>query len=112
MGFRCKERQMKALFVLPLAAAGLLLTAGVACGQGAGMGAQPTGRAALEQNANESVQDITDMWYGDLGQPAKTSSHAFTNISYGGTPDVRGEAGAPGVPPCASGSQCNIFRGR
>lgn len=103
---------MRSLFVVPLAAAGLLLAAGVASGQGASMGAQPAGRAALEQNANESVQDITDMSFGDMGQSAKTSSHSLTNISYGGTPDVQGEAGAPGMPPCVSGSQCNIFRGR
>lgn len=103
---------MKSLFVLPLAAAGLLLTASVACGQGVGMGAQPAGRAALEQNADESVQDITDMSYGEMGQSAKTSSHSITDISYGGTPDVHGETGAPSAPPCVAGSQCNIFRGR
>lgn len=103
---------MKSLFVLPLTAAGLLLTAGAASGQGASMGAQPTGRAVLEQNADESVQDVTDMPYTEMGQSAKTSSRSISNISYGGTPDVRGEAGAPGTPPCVSGPQCNIFRGR
>lgn len=103
---------MKSLFVLPLAAAGLLLTAGAANGQGAGMGVQPAGRAALEQNADESVQDITDMSYGEMGESAKTPSHSLTNLSYGGTPDVQGEAGAASAPPCVAGTQCSIFRGR
>jgi hypothetical protein len=103
---------MKSLFVLPLAAAGLLLAAGIANGQGASMGVQPAGRAALEQNADESVQDITDMSYGEMGQSAKTSSHSVTDISYGGTPDGQGQTGAPRVSSCVSGSQCNIFRGR
>lgn len=103
---------MKSLFVLPLAAAGLLLTVSAANGQsGASMGMQPAGRAALEQNADESVQDITDMSYSEMGQSAKTSSHSITSISYGGTPDVKGEAGAPSGPRCV-GPQCSIFRGR
>jgi hypothetical protein len=99
---------MKSLFVIPWAVAGLLFTAGAAHGQGM----QPAGRAAQEQNANESVQDITDMSYSEMGQSAKTPSHSLTNVSYGGTPDVQGQAGAPAASPCVSGPQCNLFRGR
>jgi hypothetical protein len=103
---------MKLLFVLPWAVAALLLTASAANGQGASMGAQPAGRAVLEQNADQSAQDITDMSYSEMGQSAKTQPHPITNVSYGGTPEIQGEAGAPGVPPCVSGAQCDIFRGR
>jgi hypothetical protein len=110
MGIRCKECHMKPLFILPWAAAGLLLAAGAASGQSSGMGVQPSGRAALEQNANESAQDITDMPYSEI--PGKASSRALTNVSYGGAPDVRSEAGSPDSSPCTAGPQCNVFRGR
>ncbi|RFU45120.1 hypothetical protein [Paraburkholderia sp. DHOC27] len=103
---------MKSLFLVPCAVAGLLLTTGAADGQSASMGAQPTGRAALERNANQSVQDVTDMSYSEAGQPASAQPHAITNISYGGEADVRSDAGAPPMPPCIAGPQCNIFRGR
>jgi hypothetical protein len=109
MGIRCKESHMKPLFILPWAAAGLLI-AGAACAQTAAVGVQPTGRAVLEQNANESAQDITDMPYSDTA--GKASSRGLTNVSYGGAPDVRSEAGSPDSPPCTAGPQCNIFRGR
>jgi len=103
---------MKLLFVVPLAAAGLLAMAGAANGEVVGVGMQPTGRAMLEQNADESAQDITDMPYGDLGQPRKAPSHSIANASYGGEADVHGETGAPRQPRCPSGSQCTNFRGR
>jgi hypothetical protein len=103
---------MKSLFVLPLAAAGLLLAAGVANAQAIHADLQPAGRAMLEQNADESAQDITDMPYSEMGQPAKTPSRSITRASYGGTADFEGEAGGPSAARCASGSQCSIFRGR
>jgi hypothetical protein len=101
---------MKPLFVLPWAAVGLLLTAGMASAQSAGVGAQPTGRAVLEQNANESAQDITDMPYSEMS--GKASARSLTNVSYGGAPDVRSDAGSPDSRPCTAGPQCNVFRGR
>lgn len=100
---------MKALFVLPLASAGLLLAAGMANGQNMGADAQPRARAILEQNANQSAQDATDMSYSETGQPGKLTARSITNASYGGTADSRGDSGGP---LCVTGPQCNIFRGR
>lgn len=97
---------MKSLFVLPWAAV-LLLSAGAAHGQAA----QSAGRATLEQNANESVQDVTDMPYNEIAPAARTPSGALTRVSYGGTPEVQGEAGSPVSPPCVAGVQCDIFHG-
>jgi hypothetical protein len=101
---------MKSLLVLPLAGAGLLLAAGMADGQSMmGTDVQPRGRAILEQNADQSAQDATDMPYSETGQTGMLTAHFITNASYGGTADFVGESGAPR---CATGPQCNIFRGR
>lgn len=100
---------MKALIVLPLASAGLLLAASVANGQEIRPDMQARGRATLEQSADETAQDATDMPYGETGQPGTPQARAITNASYGGSADFGGQAGAPR---CAPGLQCNIFRGR
>jgi hypothetical protein len=101
---------MKSLFVLPLASAGLLLAAGMANGQNMmDTDVQIRGRAILEQNANQSAQDATDMPYSETGQTGMLAAHSITNVSYGGTTDFVGESGGPR---CATGPQCNIFRGR
>jgi len=100
---------MKALIVLPLASAGLLLAASVTNGQEIRPDMQARGRAILEQNANETAQDATDMPYGETGQPGVSQAHAMTNASYGGSVDFDGQSGGPR---CATRPQCNIFRGR
>jgi hypothetical protein len=101
---------MKSLFVLPLTGAGLLLAAGMANAQNMmGTDMQPRGRAILEQNADQSEQDATDMPYSETGQTGTLTARPITNASYGGTADSVGESGGPR---CATGPQCNIFRGR
>jgi hypothetical protein len=100
---------MKTLIVLPLAGAGLLLAASVANGQEIRPDMQARGRAILEQNANETAQDATDMPYSETGQPGTPQARAITNSSYGGSVDSDGQSGGPR---CVAGPQCNIFRGR
>jgi len=100
---------MKSLFVLPWASAGLLLAAGMASGQDRTMDVQPQGRAILEQNANQSAQDATDMPYSETGPTGKPTAGSITHASYGGTADFGAESGGPR---CATGPRCNIFRGR
>jgi hypothetical protein len=101
---------MRSLFVLPLASAGLLLAAGMANGQNMmDTDMQPRGRAILEQNANQSAQDATDMPYSETGPNGMLVARPITNASYGGTADSIGESGGPRS---ATGPQCNIFRGR
>jgi hypothetical protein len=101
---------MRSLFVLPLASAGLLLAAGMANGQNMmDTDMQPRGRAILEQNADQSAQDATDMPYSETGQIGTLIARPITNASYGGTADSVGESGGPR---CATEPQCNIFRGR
>jgi hypothetical protein len=100
---------MKSLFLLTLASAGLLLAAGMANGQNTGTGVQPRGRAILEQDANQSAQDATDMPYSETGQTGALTAHSISNASYGGTANSGGDSGGPR---CAMGPQCNIFRGR
>ncbi|WP_144162009.1 hypothetical protein [Paraburkholderia sp. BCC1885] len=100
---------MKSLFVLPLTSAGLLLAAGMANGQDRGTDMQPRGRAFLEQSANQSAQDATDMSYSETGPAGTLTARSITNASYGGTSGSGSEAGSP---QCPAGPQCNIFRGR
>lgn len=100
---------MKSLFVVPLAGAGLLLATALANGQDVQTNAQPRGRAILEQNADESAQDATDMSYSEPDQSGKLPARVISNVSYGGTADSTGESGGPR---CAPGLQCNVFRGR
>ncbi|SDH96600.1 hypothetical protein [Paraburkholderia phenazinium] len=100
---------MKSLFAVTLAGVGLLLATALANGQDVQTNTQPRGRAILEQNADESAQDATDMSYTEPGQAGNLPARAISNVSYGGTVDFTGESGGPR---CAPGSQCNIFRGR
>jgi hypothetical protein len=99
---------MKSFFVVPLAGAGLFLATALANGQDAQTNTQSSGRAILEQNANESAQDTTDMPYSETGQAGNLPARV-NNVSYGGTADFTGESGGPR---CATGTQCSIFRGR
>lgn len=100
---------MKSIFLVPLVGAGLLLATALANGQDVQTNAQPRGRAILEQNADESAQDATDMSYSEPDQSGKLPARAISNVSYGGMADSTGESGGPR---CAPGPQCNIFRGR
>ncbi|MEW6341200.1 MAG: hypothetical protein RXR20_04060 [Paraburkholderia sp.] len=99
---------MKLLFVVPLAGAGLILATALANGQDVQTNMQARGRAILEQNANESAQDATDMSYSETGQAGNLPARV-NNVSYGGTADFTGESGGPR---CVTGPQCSIFRGR
>ena len=100
---------MKSLFVLMLAGAGLLLASSVVNGQEMRADGQARGRAILEQNADDTAQDATDMSYGEVGRYGTPRARYITNASYGGTADVDEESGGSR---CTAGPQCNIFRGR
>lgn len=100
---------MKVLIVLPLASVGLLLAASATNGQDIRSDAQARGRAILEQNADETAQDATDMPYSETGRVGTPQTRFITNASYGGSADSDSQSGGPR---CVTDPQCNIFRGR
>lgn len=100
---------MKALIVVPLASVGLLLAASATHGQDIRPDAQARGRAILEQNADDTAQDATDMPYSETGMIGTPQARFITNASYGGS---AGSGSQSGGQRCVTGPQCNIFRGR
>ncbi|MGF6297602.1 MULTISPECIES: hypothetical protein [Paraburkholderia] len=82
---------MKSRLVLT-AACSLLLVAGVSNAVERQQDEQSSAHATMKQNANESAQSSTDM-------------------SYGGVPDTRMEAGNTPTRACSARPQCNIFFG-
>ena len=88
----------------------LLVAAGAANG-GTQYDVQPSGRAIMEQNADQSAQSSTDMYYGETGRNVNASEQSKTGASYGGVAGVRSEAGGPRPRPCSTGHQCNIYFG-
>ncbi|MFL9933035.1 hypothetical protein P0D88_28310 [Paraburkholderia sp. RL18-103-BIB-C] len=76
-------------------------------------GADMSGHALMQQNANESAQATTDMSYGEAAQGMDTRTQAVQNVSYGGAAAGQSESG--GVQqgkPCSSGPQCRIYFGQ
>ncbi|SIT46970.1 conserved exported hypothetical protein [Paraburkholderia ribeironis] len=71
-------------------------------------GAAASGRALMEQNANESAQATTDMSLGETGQ----GTQAVQNVSYGGVAAGQSDSGSRRSPPCTSGPQCKIYFGQ
>lgn len=77
--------------------------------QGAGM----SGRALMQQDANESAQATTDMSFGESGQGVMPGGQPVQNVSYGGVAAGQSEAGGPQSQPCTSSSpQCRIYFGQ
>jgi hypothetical protein len=65
--------------------------------------APASGRALMQQNANESEQATTDIPLGETvqGQPVR-------NVSYGGVAAWQSESGNRETQPCGSAPQCKI----
>jgi hypothetical protein len=70
-------------------------------------GAAASGRALMQQNANESAQATTDIPLGDTGhgQPVQ-------NVSYGGVATGQSESGNRQTQSCGSAPQCRIYFGQ
>ena len=70
-------------------------------------GAAATGRAMMQQNANESAQATTDIPLGDTGQ-----GQQVRNVSYGGVAAGQSESGTRPGQPCGSAPQCRVYFGQ
>jgi hypothetical protein len=76
--------------------------------QGSGV----SGRALMQQNANESAQATTDMPFSESGQ-GTAGAQPVRNVSYGGVAAGQSEAGGRQSQPCtSSGPQCRIYFGQ
>jgi hypothetical protein len=75
-------------------------------------GAGESGRALMQQNANESAQATTDMSYGEAAQGSNSGARAMQNTSYGGAPAGQSESGGRHERTCGSGPQCRIYFGQ
>lgn len=75
-------------------------------------GAGMSGRALMQQNANESAQATTDMSFSESGQ-GMPGAQPVRNVSYGGVATGQSEAGGRQSQPCtSSGPQCRIYFGQ
>jgi hypothetical protein len=76
------------------------------------MGGQPdagmSGRAQMQQNANESAQATTDMSFGQSWQPGQGER----DVSYGGVATGQSEAGGKRGQSCAVGPACRVYFGQ
>ncbi|WP_434115696.1 hypothetical protein [Paraburkholderia caffeinilytica] len=103
---------MKLRLLMALASAALFLapnTAGALDGQPDDAG---SGRAMMQRNANESVQDTTDMSFGETGRTMMPAAQPVQDVSYGGVAAGAVEAGGRQERPCTSGPQCRIYFGQ
>jgi hypothetical protein len=76
-------------------------------------GAGTSGRALMQQNANESAQATTDMSYGEAAQGMDTRTQAVQGVSYGGVAAGQSESGGGRQDrPCSTGPQCRIYFGQ
>jgi len=73
-------------------------------------GAGMSGRALMQQNANESAQATTDMSLGRGWQLHQEET--VRNASYGGTAGGQSEAGGRRGRSCASGFRCKVYFGQ
>ncbi|HZZ01936.1 hypothetical protein [Paraburkholderia sp.] len=71
-----------------------------------------SGRALMQQNANESAQDTTDMSFSETGRAVMPVGQPVQNVSYGGVAAGAAEAGGRQERPCSSGPQCRIYLGQ
>ncbi|WP_168790150.1 hypothetical protein [Paraburkholderia aromaticivorans] len=105
---------MKLRLWMALASAVLLLapkTAGALDIEGQ-QGAGTSGRALMQQNANESAQATTDMSFSESGQ-GTPGAQPVQNVSYGGVAAGQSQAGGPQNQPCTSSApQCRIYFGQ
>jgi hypothetical protein len=90
-----RSTEMRSAFILSAIGTVLLGSASIANAQQTQQNAPPSARAKMVEDANMSVQSITD-------------------VSYGGVPDTRSETGSAqtgGVrsPPCAGRTRCDLF---
>jgi hypothetical protein len=101
---------MKLRLLMVVASALLLLAPNTASAvqQDDQPGAATSGRAQMEQNANESEQATTDMSYSEPGQ----GTQAVQNVSYGGVAAGQSESGSRHYQPCNSGPQCKVYFGQ
>jgi hypothetical protein len=92
------------LLLVPKTAAAL----GIESQQSTGM----SGRALMQQNANESAQATTDMSFSESGQ-GMPGAQPVRNVSYGGVATGQSESGGRQGQPCtSSGPQCRIYFGQ
>ncbi|MFT4067398.1 hypothetical protein [Paraburkholderia sp.] len=67
-----------------------------------------SGRAVMQQNANESAQATTDVSLGQGWQPRQ----GVEDASYGGVAAGQSEAGGKWNQSCAAGSGCKVYFGQ
>ncbi|CAB3782631.1 hypothetical protein [Paraburkholderia caffeinilytica] len=102
---------MKLRLLTALASAALILAPSTAGALDSQQGSAVSGRT-LMQNANESVQDTTDMSFGDSVRTAMPAGQPMQNVSYGGVTAGATDAGGRQERPCAAGVQCRIYFGQ
>jgi hypothetical protein len=107
-----RSLDMKLRLLTALASAALFLLPSTAGASGSGQGEAVSGRALMQQNANESVQDTTDMSFSDSGRTVVPVAQPVRNDSYGGVVAGSTEAASSQERPCSSGSQCRIYFGQ
>ncbi|SMG61495.1 hypothetical protein [Paraburkholderia susongensis] len=71
-----------------------------------------SGRALMQQNADESAQATTDMSFGRGWQAQQDRDQAMRDVSYGGVSDGQSEAGNRRSRSCAFGPQCKVYFGQ
>lgn len=84
---------------ITLAAAFATSFAGAASAQSANDAQQRPVAASAQPSASAFQRD------------ANASEQSTTDMSYGGVPETKGDAGAPAAKPCTHGPQCDIFFG-
>jgi hypothetical protein len=99
---------MKLRLLMALASAALFLAPNTAGASGSQQDEIAPNRV-LMQNANESVQDTTDMSFGETTLPA---AQPVQNVSYGGVAAGTAQAEGRQGRPCSSGSLCRVYFGQ
>jgi len=67
-----------------------------------------SGRAMMQQNANESAQATTDMSFGQSWQPRQDGQ----DPSYGGVAAGQSETGGKHGQSCGMGAECKVYFGQ
>lgn len=68
-----------------------------------------SGRAMMQQNANESAQATTDM---SFGQSWDSRDQGVRNASYGGVPAGGSQAGGRRSQSCSFDTECRVYFGQ
>ena len=103
---------MKLRLLMTLASAALFLAPSTAGALDSQQDEAVSGRVLMQQNANESAQDTTDMSFGESGRTMMPAAQPLQNVSYGGVAAGATEAGGRQERPCTSGPQCRIYFGQ